>query len=220
MSKLTRILLAEDHHLVRAGIRSLLEGFHHVVVVAEASDGRSALEIAQDQLPDLILMDIAMPVMNGLEVTAAITQQHPAIKIIILSMHASEEYVLQALQAGATGYLMKDTDMLELQRAIETVMANKTYLSPAVSQHVADYIRRTNYHLPHSENENMADLTDRQVEILKLIAEGYSTRNIAETLNISIKTAEAHRTNIMKRLDIYTIAGLVRYAIRVGVIQS
>jgi DNA-binding NarL/FixJ family response regulator len=219
----TRILLADDHGLVRAGIRALLEGMPGVRVVAEASNGREALRLVEIHRPDLALMDIAMSELNGLEATTRISREHPQTKVIILSMHANEEYVLQSLKAGASGYLLKDAYTNELEMAINAVSRGETYLSPPVSKHViAGYMRRV------GDSKSLEDLaplgmlerlTPRQREILQLIAEGHTTQEIAAKLNISVKTAETHRTQLMDRLDIHDIAGLVRYAIRVGIIS-
>jgi DNA-binding NarL/FixJ family response regulator len=218
-----RILLADDHGLVRAGIRALLEGMPGVRVVAEASNGREALRLVESHRPDLALMDIAMSELNGLEATTRISREHPQTKVIILSMHANEEYVLQSLKAGASGYLLKDAYTNELEMAIIAVSRGETYLSPPVSKHViAGYMRRV------GDSKSLEDLaplgmlerlTPRQREILQLIAEGHTTQEIAAKLNISVKTAETHRTQLMDRLDIHDIAGLVRYAIRVGIIS-
>jgi DNA-binding NarL/FixJ family response regulator len=173
--------------------------------------------------PDLALMDIAMSELNGLEATTRISREHPQTKVIILSMHANEEYVLQSLKAGASGYLLKDAYTNELEMAINAVSRGETYLSPPVSKHViAGYMRRV------GDSKSLEDLaplgmlerlTPRQREILQLIAEGHTTQEIAAKLNISVKTAETHRTQLMDRLDIHDIAGLVRYAIRVGIIS-
>lgn len=206
------VLIADDHTLVRAGIRSLLESFGGVEVVAEASDGREAIGLLRTHNPDIILMDIAMRGLNGLEAAARIRKSHPKIRIIMLSMHASEEYVLQALRSGAAGYLLKDSATLELELALKAVMNGETYLSPPISRQVVEsYINRVG-----DEQNSAALLTPRQREILQLIVEGYSTKDIAARLHLSTKTVETHRTKLMERLDIHDIPGLVRYAIRVG----
>jgi DNA-binding NarL/FixJ family response regulator len=217
-----RVLLADDHGLVRAGIRALLESLDGVSVVAEAANGREALRLVEILHPDLALIDIAMSELNGLETTQRITREYPNTRVIILSMHANEEYVLQALKAGASGYLLKDAFTTELEMAIQAVSMGETYLSPPVSKHViAGYMRRIGGQEMEEETPmTMLDrLTPRQREILQLIAEGYTTQEIAQKLNISTKTAETHRTQLMDRLDIHDIAGLVRYAIRVGMIS-
>ncbi len=211
-----RILLAEDHTIVRAGIRALLQNLDEVHVVAEAGDGREALRLIETHHPDIVLMDIAMAGLNGLEATARIAKEFPNVHVIILSMHASEEYVLQALRAGAVGYLLKDAGTEELELAIRAVARDETYLSPAVSKHVvADYVRRVG-----GEPSSLERLTRRQREILQLIAEGHSTQEIAQMLSISVKTVETHRSQLMERLNIHDVAGLVRYAIRMGLVTS
>ncbi len=218
-----RLLLADDHTLVRGGIRALLNDLEGVQVIAEANDGREALRLIENQRPDIVLMDIAMAGMNGLEATMRVSRDFPDIKVIILSMHTNEEYVLQALRAGAVGYLLKDAGIAELEIAIEAVSRGETYLSPPVSKHViADYIRRVGVKANQEVIQNqppLERLTMRQREVLQLIAEGHTTQEIAELLNISVKTVETHRMQLMDRLDIHDIAGLVRFAIRVGLIS-
>jgi DNA-binding NarL/FixJ family response regulator len=210
-----RILLADDHTLVRAGIRSLLEKMPAVEVVAEAADGRTALELIRKHSPSLVLMDIAMRELNGLQATERIARQFPAVRVIILSMHANEEYVLQALRSGAAGYLLKDAATVELELAIKAVTRGETYLSPAISKSVIEqYLAR----LKGGETPP-ANLTLRQREILQLIAEGRNTKEIASMLGISVKTVEAHRSQVMDRLGIHDVAGLVRYAIRTGLVS-
>jgi DNA-binding NarL/FixJ family response regulator len=214
MMKPIRVLLADDHALVRAGFRALLQSLPDMEVVAEAGDGREALRLIKLHQPDVVLMDIGMPGLNGLEAAARVTEESPQIQVIILSMHATEEYVLRALRAGAAGYLLKDAGTAELDLAIRAVMRGETYLSPAVSKHViAGYIQRVS-----REPNSFEQLTPRHREILQLIAEGQTTKEIAQTLDLSIKTVETYRTQLMDRLDIHDIAGLVRYAIRMGLI--
>jgi len=219
--KPTRVLLAEDHTLVRAGIRALLHNLTGIEVVAEASDGREALRVIKTYQPDVVLMDIAMAGLNGLEATARVTKEFPTVRVIILSMHSNEEYVAQALQAGAAGYLLKDAVAAELELAVTAVARGETYLSPAVSKHViADYLRRASGGAPSGgEASSTATLlTPRQREILQLIAEGHSTKEMAAILHLSVKTVETHRTQLMARLDVHDVAGLVRYAIRIGLV--
>jgi len=212
-----KILLADNHTLVRAGIRALLEQIPNVVVVGEAADGREAIKLVEQHRPNLVLMDITMPVMNGLEATVRIVKDFPQTRVVMLSVHTDEEYVLQALRAGAAGYLLKDAGRAELEIAVAAVARNETYLSPAVSRHVVgDYVRRTG-----SGAEGRLDtLTPRQREILQLIAEGKSTKEIASILDVSVKTVETHRAQLMERLDIHDVAGLVRYAIRTGIVTA
>lgn len=217
-----KILLADDHHLVRAGIRSLLKSIENVDVVAEANNGREALQLISEHNPDIVLLDIAMAELNGLEVTERVSKEHPEVLIIILSMHMNEEYVLQALKTGASGYMLKDSAPNELEIAIKAVLKGERYLSPAISKNlVDDYLRRIDggtQKKPDSENI-FALLTPRQREILQLIAEGNSTKEIANKLHVSVKTVETHRAQLMDRLDIRDIPGLVRYAIRTGIIE-
>ena len=214
--KLIRVLLADNHTLVRAGLRALLQNIEGIQVIAEAGDGREALHLVAEHQPDVVLMDIAMPEMNGLEAAAHVVKEFPQVRVIILSMHANEEYVLQALRIGAMGYLLKDAGISELELAIKAICQGETYLSPAVSKHVvANYLQRVS-----DESSSSTQLTSRQREILQLIAEGRSTKEIAELLFISVKTVETHRMQLMKRLDIHDVAGLVRYAIRMGLVIS
>jgi DNA-binding NarL/FixJ family response regulator len=212
--KSIRVLLADDHTLVRAGIRSLVQALSGIQVVAEAGDGREALSLIEAHQPDVAVLDIAMPGLNGLEVAAQVADNFPYVRVIILSMHATEEYVLRALRAGAAGYLLKDADTTELELAIKAVTRGETYLSPAVSKHVTEYIRRVGEE-SHSALER---LTPRQREVLQLVAEGHTTQEIARMMNLSVKTVETHRTQLMERLDIHDIAGLVRYAVREGLV--
>jgi DNA-binding NarL/FixJ family response regulator len=215
-----RVLLVDDHGLVRAGIRALLESLQGIQVLGEADDGREALRLIELHRPDIVMMDIAMRGLNGLEATMRITRDFPNTRVIILSMHANEEYVLQSLRAGAAGYLLKDAGTVELEIAIKAVAGGETYLSPPVSKHViSDYVRRMS--AGEQETQSTLDrLTFRQREILQLIAEGKTTQEIARLLNIGVKTVETHRMQLMERLDIHDVAGLVRYAIRVGLISA
>ena len=208
-----RVLLADDHALVRAGMRSLLRDIESVEVVGEAADGAQALALAERERPDVVLLDIAMKGMNGLEAAARFRELHPGIKVIILSMHASEEYVLQALRAGAAAYLIKDSATAELEIALRSVMRGETYLSPAISRQVVEgYVQRV------GAGAGEDPLTPRQREVLKRIAEGRSTKEIAFELGLSVKTVETHRAQIMERLGIRDVAGLVRYAMRTGLV--
>ena len=208
-----KILVADDHNLVRAGLTALIARLPDMEIVGEAADGRQALRMVRDLTPDLVLMDIAMPGLNGLEAAERIHGIHPQTKIIILSMHANEEYVAQALKAGASGYLLKDAATAELEMALKSVSMGQFYLSPAISRQVVD-----NY--LHGGPTGIDVLTPRQREILQLIAEGKSTREIAETLHLSVKTVETHRAQLMERLDIHDVAGLIRYALKKGLISA
>ena len=217
-----RVILADDHTLVRGGIRALLNTLPDVEVIAEANDGREALSLIEAHQPDIVLMDIAMSGMNGLEATLHAARDFPNVRVIILSMHTNEEYVLQALKAGAAGYLLKDAGTSELELAIKAVARGETYLSPPVSKHViSEYVRRVSSSSEEEETSgpSLDKLTLRQREILQLIAEGHTTQDIAHVLNLSVKTVETHRTQLMERLDIHDIAGLVRFAIRSGIVS-
>lgn len=213
--KRSRVLLADDHTLVRAGLRKLIESIPEIEVVGEAADGQALLELLVVTQPDLILMDIAMPGLNGLEATARITKSWPTIRVLILSMHQNEEYVRQALRHGAAAYLLKDAAPQELELALRAVLRGVTYLSAAVTKGVMDdYVQRL-----RSEDQPGAQLTPRQREVLQLIAEGLSTKEIARRLDLSVKTIDTHRTQLMRQLDIHEVTGLVRYAMRVGLIS-
>ena len=216
-----RVLLADDHALVRAGIRALLQKLDNVQVVAEAGDGQEALRPIKKHQPDIALLDIAMPGLNGLDVDGRVASECPEVRVVLLSMHVSEEYVWQALKVGAAGYLLKDSRISELGLAITSVMEGETYLSPRVSKHVAEYLRRVGGDEARERPEAgpYDQLTPRQREIQQLIAEGRSTKEIAQVLSVSVKTVETHRAQLMKRLDIHDVAGLVRYAIRTGLIE-
>ncbi len=214
MTRNIKIVIADDHTIVRSGIRSLLEKMQGLEVVGEAADGRETLKLTKAMETDIAILDIAMPRMNGIETTRRILKEKPRVKVIILSMYANEEYVLQAIQAGASGYLLKDVATSELELAIRAVARGETYLSSAVSKHVIDSYRRR----VAEEGLSPEKLTDRQREILQLIAEGHSTKEIARILSLSTKTVEAHRTELMKRLDVHDVAGLVRYAVKTGII--
>jgi len=215
----TRVLLVEDHTIVRKGLRSLLDKETGIKVVEEAEDGREAILKAEELHPDVVVMDIAMPGLNGLEATRQIKKRFPDIKIIILTMHANEEYILQSLKAGASGYLIKKAAPVELISAINAVHKGNSFLSPSISRMVIDeYIRRSK-EISEGE-EGFERLTVREREVLQLIAEGRKTREIAELLYISIKTVETHRAHIMNKLDIHSTAELTRYAIRKGIISS
>jgi DNA-binding NarL/FixJ family response regulator len=212
----TRVLLADDHALVRAGIRALIEKIPNVEVVGEASTGREALELVKSKLPNLVLMDIGMAELGGLEALPRIVKDFPGVRVIILSAHANEEYVIRALRSGAAGYMLKDAATAELQLAIDSVAQDKTYLSPSISRTVIDsYLERVGGPLSPLEQ-----LTPRQREILQLIAEGKNTKEIASDLDISVKTVESHRLQLMERLNVHDVPGLVRYAIRNGLVSA
>ena len=209
------ILLADDHTLVRAGIRALIEQLPTVKVVGEAKDGREALRLVKEHKPDLILMDVAMPGLNGLEATARVSKEFPDVRVIILSMYANEEYVREAINAGAAGYLVKRSAATELERAITAVARGEKYFSPLVSAHV----NRDRDGRLSADRAWIERLTPRQREILQLVAERHSTKDIAGILSISVKTVETHRAQLMERLDIHDVPGLVRFAIRAGLVS-
>jgi DNA-binding NarL/FixJ family response regulator len=211
-----RVVIAEDHALVRAGFRALLAAIPGVEVVAEACDGPEALEIIATHLPDVAVMDVTMPGLNGIQVIDQVRVAYPQVRVVVLSMHDNEEYVRRALRAGAAAYLLKDSSPTELELAVRAVAAGGSYLSPMVSRHVvADYLRRT------ADDGVVTDgLTARQREILQLIAEGHTNQQMASDLHLSIKTVETHRAQLMDRLGIRDVAGLVRYAIRSGLIPA
>ena len=209
----TRIVIADDHQLVRAGIAALLKEIPGVEVVGEASDGGQALKLMAELKPDLLFLDLAMPGMPGLDALALINESYPLIKVVILSMHDSAEYVHRALKLGAVGYMLKDALPDELESAIRATEKGHTWLSPSISKTVIDgYLGRS------GNKESFPALTERQSEVLKLIAEGRSTKQISHDLELSVKTIETYRSQIMERLDIHEVAGLVRYAIRTGII--
>jgi DNA-binding NarL/FixJ family response regulator len=219
--KTIKVILVDDHELVRTGIRSLMQNISGIEVIAEANNGRDAVRLIDELMPDLVLLDIAMPELNGLEVVSRIAKDNTNTKVIILSMHKNEEYVVQALKAGASGYLLKDSSANELEIAVSAVIRGETYLSPAISKHVVDnYLRRITDRSAEQDRgpDIFKQLTSRQREILQLIAEGNSTKDIANKLNVSIKTVETHRMQLMDRIGIHDVAGLVRYAIRMGII--
>ena len=208
-----RVLLVDDHALVRAGIRSLLGAMAEVQVVGEAASGEEALQMAARENPDVVLMDIAMKGLTGLEAAARLRDRQPKVRVVILSMHSGEEYVLQALRAGAVGYLLKDAATGELELALRTVIRGESWLSPSVSRQVVEgYAQRS------GADAAPEVLTARQREVLRLVAGGKSTKEIAFFLNLSVKTVETHRAQIMERLGIRDVAGLVRYALRTGLI--
>jgi len=211
------ILLADDHALVRAGIRTLLEKLPGVTILAEAGDGRETLALVHARDPDIVIMDISMPGLNGFDATARIVRECPRTKILILSMHTGEDYVLQALRAGATGYLLKDAATVELHLALIAVQRGETYLSPTISTEV---LARQRLHADDPRAETTRSLTPRMREIVQLIAEGRSTKEIAFLLNLSVKTIETHRMHLMARLNLHDVAGVVRYAMRAGLISA
>jgi DNA-binding NarL/FixJ family response regulator len=212
-----RIIIAEDHTILREGLRALLASNPNLEIVAEARDGQEAIRAVEKHRPDLMLMDLSMPRMNGLEALAEIKKQHPETKVVVLTVHKTEEYVLAALERGANGYVLKDADHAELRLAIEQVLAGKRYLSPGISQQVIEgYLDGRKQPKVVSAWES---LTDREREVLKLIAEGFKNKEIADFLFISLKTVEKHRTNLMNKLDLHNTAALTSLAIEKGLVS-
>lgn len=212
------VVIAEDHALVRAGLRLLLSDVEGLEIVGEAADGHEALRLVAERRPNVVLMDITMPGLNGLEAAARVAKEHPGTRVLILSMHANEAYVHQALRSGAAGYLLKDAHQAELELAIHAVASGQTYISRAISRKGLAALESRAPAAP--EGGPLDALTSRQREILQLVAEGHTTRDIATKLDLSVKTVEAHRTQIMERLGIHDLAGLVRFSIRVGLITA
>jgi DNA-binding NarL/FixJ family response regulator len=210
----TRILIADDHALVRAGIRALAEKIDGVEVVAEAGNGPEALRLIKELKPDLVLLDITMPESSGFEVLAQQAKEFPDVRVIVLTVHEAEAYAIRALREGAAGFLLKSAASVELEQAIETVTRGETYVSPELS-------RRSllEYGKASTDRARLDTLSPRQREILKLVADGLTTKEIAGHLNISAKTVETHRAQLMERLNIHDVAGLVRFAIKMGLVD-
>ena len=210
-----RVVLADDHPILRSGLRSLLEAEPDIELVGEASDGLEALELVLKHPIDLLVTDIAMPVLNGLDLTIRLSREAPETRVLILSVHKEKAYAIQAFHSGAAGYLVKEAGPNEFLAAIRSIHRGETYLSPSISAHlVSDFVHRTE----SKENETDA-LTPRQLEVLKLVAQGHTTKVIARQLGIGVKTIETHRSDMMRRLGIRDVAGLVRYALRIGLIE-
>jgi DNA-binding NarL/FixJ family response regulator len=211
-----RILLGDDHTLVRQGVRKIIEEHHDWQVIGEAQDGRELVRKALEEEPDLVIMDVAMPLLNGIEATRQIVRKQPAVRILVLSMHADEAYIIQALQAGARGYLLKDSADAELVRAVTAVAEGKSFFSPNVAAIMLDdYVR-------HLAEKGIADrysaLSEREREVFQLVAEGHSNKEVANLLCVSPATVETHRAHILQKLDLHSTAELVLYAVRRGVI--
>ena len=208
-----KIVLADDHKIVRDGLRTLLEHEPDMEVIAEAEDGRTTVRLARKLSPDLIIMDITMPDMNGIDATHDVMKDVPSVKVIALSMHSDRRFVTSMLEAGASGYLLKDCAFEELARAVRTVMADQTYLSPRIADIVVSrYITRS----ISIESSAFSILTQREREVLQLLSESMTTKEVAFHLNVSIKTVETHRRNMMEKLGVHTVTDLVKYAIREG----
>jgi DNA-binding NarL/FixJ family response regulator len=213
-----RVLLADDHTIVRAGVRALVAAIPGVEIVGEAGDGQEALALIRETQPDVALVDVSMPGMNGLDLAARVAREAPQTRVAVLSMHGTPAHVAQALRAGVKGYVLKDAAAEELPLLLRAVMRGETYLSSAISRHVVDgFLGRDG--VPATGEPAPDSLTPRQREILQLVAEGKSTKDVARLLDLSVKTVEAHRSQIMGRLEIHDLAGLVRYAIRTGLVS-
>ena len=209
----TRILLADDHKIIRDGLRALLEKLPDMELVAEAENGRNAVRLARKLSPDVVIMDVAMPDLNGIEATRKIISETPQVKVIALSIHSDRRFIVEMLKAGASGYLLKDCAFEDLTKAIGAVRTNHIFLSPGIADKVVkDYVSS----LSSTGFSVYSILTDRELEVLQLLAEGRTTKQIASRLHVSVKTVETHRKNIMDKLDIHNIAELTKYAIREG----
>jgi len=214
--KKIRVLLVDDHTILREGLRNILNAQPHIIVIAEAEDGRRGVKMACELVPDIVLMDISLPLLNGLEATRQIKKYRPEIQVIILSMHENEEFIRNALSLGAMGYILKDADSNEIIDAIQDVMNDEPVLSPAITRLVAaDYLRWGDIR----KGESINGLSPREREVLQLIAEGYTNKEIAEILSISIKTVQAHRYNLMGKLDLHDRGELIKYAIQKKIIE-
>jgi len=208
-----RILIADDHKIMRDGLRSLLERNEGMEVIAAAENGRSAVKLTRKLKPDVVLMDISMPILNGIEATRQITSETPDTKVLALSIHSDKQFVSQMLKVGAVGYLLKDCTIEELTHAVCAAIANKTYLSPSIANTVIkDYVSL----LSSNDSSKVSVLTAREREVLQLIAEGRKTRQIASDLHVSVKTIETHRRQIMEKLNIHNVADLTKFALREG----
>lgn len=216
MSERIRILLADDHTLLRNGIRALLKDQPDMVVVGEAEDGREAVQMVDKLSPNVVLMDISMPSLNGLEATRQIKREHPEVNVLVLTMYDQEEYFRQVLEVGASGYIIKRAAVSELVAAIRAVYKGEAVLSPSITRLLLeDYMRKE---VSHSISETDT-LTPREREVLQLIAEGKTSREIAEILNLSIKTVQSHRTSLMQKLDLHDRGDLIKYAIQKKIIE-
>ena len=209
----TKILLADDHKIVRDGLRALIEKEPNMEVVAEACDGRTTVQRAKEFMPHIVIIDIAMPDLNGIEATRQIVTEIPGVKIIALSMHSDRRFVIRMLESGASGYLLKDSAFEELSMAIKTVLSGKIYLSPAIAGVVVENVMRNS---PQKVSRTTAEFTPREREVLQLLAEGRTTKRIASQLNVSVKTVETHRRQVMEKLDIHSVAELTKWAVREG----
>ena len=217
MSK-TRVLLADDHTIVRQGLRALLDSQDNIEVVGEAEDGRQAIDNAKQLVPDIVVIDITMPNLNGIEATRQIKKLNPEIKVLVLTVHINEEYIYQVLQAGASGYLLKESAVSDLISAINAVKKGDIFLSPSISKMIVkDYVKHGEGASGDFDSINL--LTGREREILQLIAEGRTNKQVAHLLELSVKTVDVHRSHIMEKLHIHDITGLVKYSIKKGLIK-
>jgi len=217
MSKTRNVLLVEDHTIVRQGLKRLLEE-RGINVVGEAGDGYQAVRVAKEKHPDIVIMDISLPKLGGIDATRRIKKELPGTKVLMLTIHSEENYIFKSLDAGASGYLLKDTVAVELVNAIEVVERGEIFVSSSIPRRVVDEYREMVR--KGKRIDEFSKLTNREREILKLISEGYTSKQIAEMLFLSVKTVDNHRANIMNKLDIHDTAGLVRYAIRIGLVDS
>jgi DNA-binding NarL/FixJ family response regulator len=215
-TRILKVILADDHKLVRSGFGLMLRSLGNVEVVAETGDGTEALQLILQHRPDIALLDISMPGLTGIEIARLVRDQCPEVRIIILSMHVSEEFIARAIRAGVSGYLLKSADPEELELAVQAALKGGLYLSSKIPPgRVDDYLQRL------GPDEDILDhLTPRQREVLQLLAEGKNNKVIADVLNVSVKTVETHRAKLMDRLGVHDIAGLVRFAIRTGIIEA
>ena len=211
-----RVLLADDHSVVRQGLRVWLERSGSIEVVGEAADGREAVALTEQLKPDIVIMDIAMPLLNGIDATAQITRRDPNTKVIVLSMHTDESYILRALGAGAKGYLLKESTETDVLPAVQSVQEGKSYFSPSITRVLLeDYMRM----LKQNNLQDSYDLlTEREKEVLQLLAQGKSNKEVAQILNLSPHTIDSHRTNLMQKLDVHNTAEIVLYAVRKGIV--
>ncbi len=224
MAKRTKILIADDHDVVRSGLRVLLTSFPDFTVIGEAADGEEAVRLAAERKPDVILMDISMPHLDGIEATTRIIEHQPDARIVILSVHEDEEYVKRILKAGARGYVLKNARRKEIAQAIRSALSGERFFSPGISRLIVDgYIKRSAEPPSSPQKPDVRGdqrLTRRETEILGYIAKGLTNKQIAERLYLSFRTVNTHRTNIMQKLDIHDTAGLVRHAISLGLVQT
>ena len=214
-----KLLLADDHEIVREGLRALLKAYRDCEIVGEAADGRQAVALVKELKPDIVILDISMPLLNGLEATRQILKIRPQTKVLILTMHESDSLIRDILDVGARGYILKTDVGTDLAKAVESLRWNKTFFTQRVSQMVLDGYLKGDSRVSNSDSEGTR-LTPRQREVVQLVAEGKSSKEVAVALDLSVKTAETHRTNIMHRLGLHSVAELVRYAVRNEIIQA